>query len=92
MGDKSRKIVMEQSDFLNKLKIYINKTAGQRNPEIMASAIYFMIKQYNISRDNKKVYIYILKEVKKHLLSNFEWRMEEVLTCFCSLSRLLKYF
>ena len=83
---------MQQSDFLKKLKIYINKTAGQRSPEITANTIYFMAKQYNINSSGKRVYVNILKEVKKHLLLNFDWRMVEVHDCFCRLNRLLKKF
>ena len=83
---------MKQSDFLKILKMYIDKTAGQRNPDITAYAIYFMTKQFNISSANKRFYTKILKEVKKHLLSNFDWQMVEVHKCFCRLNRLLKYF
>ena len=83
---------MKKSDFLNKLKIYINRTAEQRNPNITANAIYFITKQYPINIVGERTYTNILKEVKKHLTSNFDWRMVEVHSCFCKLNRLLKCF
>ena len=81
---------MKKSDFLNKLKFHIDKTASGRSPYITSHAIYFMIKQYPSIRDNKRTYSNILKEIKTHLSSNFDWDMVEVHDCFCRLNRLVK--
>ena len=83
---------MKQSDFLNSLKIYVSKTAGSKNPEITANAIYFMTKQYPVILTNKRVYIKILKEMKTHLIEKFGWSMVETHKCFCILHGLMKIF
>jgi len=81
---------MRKSELINKTKEYIDKTAGQKNPAITANAMYFIFKQYSVSIENNKSYVPILKEIKKHLISEFQWSMCEVHTCFCKLNSLLK--
>lgn len=84
-------IIMKKNILSEKIKEHISKTAEQRDPAITAGSIYFMFKQYSVSIDNRSVYISILKEIKKHLLVHFKWRMVEVHDCFCKLHKLLKY-
>ena len=82
---------MRKSELINKIKEHIDKTAGQKNAQVTASAMYFIFKQYAISIEGRKTYIPILKEIKKHLSTKFQWSMVEVHDCFCKLNRLLKY-
>ena len=86
--DGRRKNFMRQTKFLEELKEYISKTAYQKNPQITANSIYFMIKQYPAITTNQRSYIKILKKVKKMLLNDFEWRIVEIHKCFCILNKL----
>jgi hypothetical protein len=82
---------MRKSELINNIKEYIKNTAGQKNPAITANAMYFIFKQYALSIESRKSYIPVLKEVKKYLVSEFQWSMCEVHDCFCKLNNLLKY-
>jgi len=82
---------MRKNELINKLKEHIDKTAGQKNTQITAYAMYFIFKQYAVNIEGRKSYIPILIEIKKYLSSEFEWSMIEVHDCFCKLGRLLKY-
>jgi hypothetical protein len=69
----------------------VSKTAHLHDFKRTASAMYFIVKQNNLTIDNRSVYIHMFKEVKKMLVESFHWKMIDVHKCFCHLNVLMGY-
>lgn len=82
---------MEKSDFYNRLTIYLKESSRSHDPEIMANAIYFKLKQHKASMETKRSYDDFLKRVKRILRKRYGWKMAEIHACFLILHRLTKY-
>ena len=56
---------MRKSELINKIKEHIDKTAGQKNAQVTASAMYFIFKQYAISIEGGDVRGKVLDKVRQ---------------------------
>ena len=80
-----------QADMSREMKKHVSQTAHLNDPRKTAFSIYFVVKQYNISKSNRRVYVDLFKDVKKMLILSFNWSMIDVHSCFCHLNQLMGY-
>jgi hypothetical protein len=83
---------MKQVDFYNKIQDTIEEKAVSKNPEGLANAIYFLLKQYAPNLKIGKEWAGIMKEIKEKLSSDeYGWSMVSIHEFFVTLFNLTKY-
>ena len=82
---------MTQKDFYKETIAIIAKQAYEPDPQQLAGAIYFHMKQHSENVKVDKAWGNMLKNIKNLLLQHFKWDMEQVHELFINLHVLTKY-
>ena len=77
--------------FCHKLQRIIEDGASEADPEKLANAVYFLIKQHPEKVEVDSDWVEIMKVIKKRLLERHEWDIREIHKFFTKLHNLTKY-
>jgi len=82
---------MSKNDFDKNVIKVIHDRAAAKDPEKLANALYFYIKQYPEELKADRKWVRILKNVKILLSERYFWSMKQIHRFFIVLSSLTKY-
>lgn len=82
---------MNQNDFYKGIIEVVSDGASDKNPEKLANALYFYMKQYPDKLKVDKRWTKMLKKVKMLLYEHYSWQMRHIHRFFTILSNLTKY-
>ena len=82
---------MTQNDFYRETVTILAMRAHNSDPEVLASALYFHMKQHPENVKLDKAWTVMMKNIKNLLSEHFMWDMKDIHRLFIELYNLTKY-